>query len=58
MIEEMVGQARHEAARHIRVVEEEAREEADRRAKRVISIAIERLVNPWANLSLSERFQC
>jgi len=47
MIEEMVGQARHEAARHIRVVEEEAREEADRRAKRVISIAIERLAGEY-----------
>jgi ribonucrease Y len=47
MIEEMVGQARHEAARHIRVVEEEAREEADRRAKRVISIAIERLAGEF-----------
>jgi ribonuclease Y len=47
MIEEMVSQARHEAARHIRVVEEEAREEADRRAKRVISIAIERLAGEF-----------
>jgi len=47
MIEEMIGQARHEAARHIRVVEEEAREEADRRAKRVISIAIERLAGEF-----------
>ena len=47
MIEEMVGQARHEAARHIRVVEEEAREEADRRAKRIISIAIERLAGEF-----------
>jgi ribonuclease Y len=47
LIEEMVGQARHEAARHIRVVEEEAREEADRRAKRIISIAIERLAGEF-----------
>jgi ribonuclease Y len=47
IVEEMVGQARHEAARHIRVVEEEAREEADRRAKRVISIAIERLAGEF-----------
>ena len=47
LIEEMVGQARHEAARHIRIVEEEAREESDRRAKRVISIAIERLAGEF-----------
>ena len=47
LIEEMVGQARHEAARHIRVVEEEAREESDRRAKRIISIAIERLAGEF-----------
>jgi ribonuclease Y len=47
LIEEMVGQARHESARHIRIVEEEAREEADRRAKRIISIAIERLAGEF-----------
>jgi len=47
IIEEMVGQARHEASRHIRVVEEEAREEADRRAKRIVSIAIERLAGEF-----------
>ena len=47
LIEEMVGQARQEAARHIRIVEEEAREEADRRAKRIISIAIERLAGEF-----------
>ncbi|HXZ87786.1 MAG TPA: ribonuclease Y [Candidatus Binataceae bacterium] len=47
LIDEMVGQARHEAARHIRVVEEEAREEADRRAKRIVSIAIERLAGEF-----------
>jgi ribonuclease Y len=47
IIDEMIGQARQEAARHIRIVEEEAREEADRRAKRVISIAIERLAGEF-----------
>ncbi len=45
--EEMVGQARNEAAKHIRVIEEEAREEAERRAKRIISIAIERLAGEF-----------
>jgi ribonucrease Y len=47
LIDEMVGQARTDAARQIRVVEEEAREEADRRAKRIISIAIERLAGEF-----------
>ncbi len=47
LIDEMVGQARTEAAKQIRVVEEEAREEADRRAKRIVSIAIERLAGEF-----------
>ncbi|MBV8358950.1 MAG: ribonuclease Y [Deltaproteobacteria bacterium] len=47
LMDEMIGQARQEAARHIRIVEEEAREEADRRAKRIISIAIERLAGEF-----------
>ncbi len=47
LMEEMIGQARTEAAKHIRVVEEEAREEADRRAKRIVSIAIERLAGEF-----------
>jgi ribonucrease Y len=47
LIEEMTGQARQEAARQIRIVEEEAREESDRRAKRIISIAIERLAGEF-----------
>jgi ribonucrease Y len=47
LMDEMVGQARTEAAKQIRVVEEEAREEADRRAKRIVSIAIERLAGEF-----------
>jgi ribonucrease Y len=47
LMDEMVGQARHEAGKHIRVVEEEAREEADRRAKRIMAIAIERLAGEF-----------
>ncbi len=43
LVQEMLDQARHEAARRIRQVEEEARAEADRKAKKIISIAIERL---------------
>jgi ribonucrease Y len=47
LIDEMVADARHDAAKQIRVVEEEAREEADRRAKRIVSIAIERLAGEF-----------
>lgn len=47
LMDEMIGQARTDAARHIRIVEEEAREEADRRAKRIVSIAIERLAGEF-----------
>jgi ribonuclease Y len=47
LVEEITGQARTEASKHIRVIEEEAREEADRRAKRIVSIAIERLAGEF-----------
>ncbi len=47
LMDEMLGQARTESAKHIRVIEEEAREEADRRAKRIVSIAIERLAGEF-----------
>src|SRR5436309_2517239 len=40
-------EARHDAARHIRQVEAEAREESDRRAKKIVSIAIERLAGEF-----------
>src|SRR6202453_1473365 len=43
----MVGRARRGAAKHIRIVEEEAREEADRRGKRIVAIAIERLAGEF-----------
>ncbi|MGO9452358.1 MAG: ribonuclease Y [Candidatus Binataceae bacterium] len=47
LMDEMIGQARTDAAKHIRIVEEEAREEADRRGKRIVSIAIERLAGEF-----------
>lgn len=43
LVEQMAEEARGEAAKHIRQIETEAREEADRRAKKIVSIAIERL---------------
>jgi ribonuclease Y len=47
LIDQMTDEARHDAARHIRQIEGEAREEADRRAKKVVSIAIERLAGEF-----------
>lgn len=43
LMDQMIEEARHDAARRIMQIEEEAREEAERRAKKVISIAVERL---------------
>jgi ribonuclease Y len=47
LTERMIDEARHEAAKRIRVIEEEARAEADRRAKKIITIAIERLAGEF-----------
>ncbi len=47
LIDQMTDEARHEAAKRIRLVEEEARAEADRRAKRVITVAVERLAGDF-----------
>ncbi len=47
LIEQMVDEARHEAAKHIRLIEEEARAEADRKGKKIITIAIERLAGEF-----------
>jgi len=47
LMEQMTDEARHDAARHIRQVEAEAREEADRRAKKIVSIAIERMAGEY-----------
>jgi ribonucrease Y len=47
LVQQMVEEARHEAAKRIRQVEEEAKEEADRKAKKIVSIAIERLAGEF-----------
>jgi ribonuclease Y len=47
LVDDMVEEARHEAAKKIRMIEEEARAEADRKAKKVISIAVERLAGEF-----------
>lgn len=47
LMEQMVDEARHDAAQKVRQVEAEAREEADRRAKKIVSIAIERMAGEF-----------
>jgi ribonucrease Y len=47
LVEQMTDEARSDAARHIRQIEAEAREESDRRAKKIVSIAIERLAGEF-----------
>jgi ribonuclease Y len=47
LLEQMTDEARHDAARHIRQIEQEAREESDRRAKKIVSIAIERIAGEY-----------
>jgi ribonucrease Y len=47
LMQAMIDEAKHEAAKHIRLIEQEAREEADRQAKKIVSIAIERLAGEF-----------
>ncbi len=47
LVEQMADEARHDAAKLIRQIEGEAREEADRRAKKIVAIAIERLAGEY-----------
>lgn len=47
LVDQIAEEARHEAARRVRLIEEEARAEAERHAKKIISIAIERLAGDF-----------
>ena len=47
LLDSLLEETRYEAAKKIRQIEEEAREEADRKAKKIISIAIERLAGDF-----------
>lgn len=47
LIDEMVEEARHESAKRIRVIEEEAKEEAVRRGQKIVALAIERLAGEF-----------
>lgn len=47
LIDQMVEEARHESAKRIRVIEEEAKEEAIRKSQKIIALAIERLAGDF-----------
>ena len=47
LLEEITAEARHEAAKRIRQIEEEAHADAERRAKKVVAVAIERLAGEF-----------
>jgi ribonuclease Y len=47
LMDEMTQQARADGAKLVRQIENEAREEADRRAKKIVSIAIERMAGEF-----------
>jgi ribonuclease Y len=47
LIDEMVEEAKHESAKRIRVIEEEAKEEAVRKGQRIVALSIERLAGEF-----------
>lgn len=47
LTEQMVEEARYEAAKRIRLIEEQAKEEADQKAKKIVTLAIERLAGDF-----------
>jgi ribonuclease Y len=47
LIEEMTEEAKHESGKRIRVIEEEAKEEAVRKAQKIVALAIERLAGDF-----------
>jgi ribonuclease Y len=47
LIDEMIEEAKHEAAKRIRVIEEEAKAEAARKGQKIVALAIERLAGDF-----------
>ena len=47
LIDEMVEEAKHDSAKRIRVIEEEAKEESVRKSQKIIALAIERLAGDF-----------
>jgi ribonuclease Y len=47
LIDQMVEEAKHDSAKRIRVIEEEAKEEAVRKSQKIVALAIERLAGDF-----------
>lgn len=47
LMSQMTSEATHEAAKKIKVIEDEAKETADKKAKKIIALAIERMAGEW-----------
>lgn len=47
LIDQMVEEAKHESAKRIRVIEEEAKEESVRKGQKIVALAIERLAGDF-----------
>lgn len=47
LIDQMAEEAKHEAAKRVRVIEEEAKEEAARKGQKIVALAIERLAGDF-----------
>lgn len=47
LLDQMVEEAKHESAKRIRIIEEEAREEATRKGQKIVALAIERLAGDF-----------
>jgi ribonuclease Y len=47
LIDQMVEEAKHESAKRVRVIEEEAKEEAVRKSQKIVALAIERLAGDF-----------
>lgn len=47
LIDQMVEEAKHDSAKRIRVIEEEAKEEAVRKGQKIVALAIERLAGDF-----------
>jgi ribonucrease Y len=47
LIDQMVDEAKHEAAKRLRLIEEEAKEEAVRKSQKIVALAIERLAGDF-----------
>ncbi|MGH7830694.1 MAG: ribonuclease Y [Candidatus Binatia bacterium] len=47
LIDQMLEEAKHESAKRVRVIEEEAREEAIRKGQKIVALAIERLAGDF-----------